>query len=117
VKVRRGTEIQALVPAIKNLVVHAVEGLEYNQVTVTPVAAVGSSVNDTTPARVDAATTADNGKPGLAVQLGAGVLALLVLAAAGALAWKKGWRPARSRQGSAPVSTGSDVVTADGPAR
>jgi type III secretion protein J len=42
VKYRRGTEIQTLVPAIKNLVVHAVEGLEYNQVTVTPIAASGT---------------------------------------------------------------------------
>ncbi|WP_425258739.1 type III secretion system inner membrane ring lipoprotein SctJ [Rubrivivax sp. RP6-9] len=117
VKVRRGTEIQALVPAIKNLVVHAVEGLEYNQVTVTPVAAVSSSVNDTTPSRAQAVDPAEAGRPGLAVQLGAGLLALLVLAAVGALALKKGWRPARWRQGGVPVSTSSEVVPADGPAR
>lgn len=117
VKVRRGTEIQALVPAIKNLVVHAVEGLEYNQVTVTPVAAGSSSVNDTTPSRAEAPEAADAGRPGLAMQLGAGVLALLVLAAVGVLALKPGWRPARWRKGAAPVSTGSEVVTADGPAR
>lgn len=41
VKHRRSVEIQALVPAIKNLVVHSVEGLEYNQVTVTSVATDG----------------------------------------------------------------------------
>lgn len=39
VKHQRQADVQALVPAIKNLVVHAVEGLDYNGVTVTLVPA------------------------------------------------------------------------------
>lgn len=43
VKHQRNTDVQALVPAIKNLVVHAVEGLDYNGVTVTLVAATAQA--------------------------------------------------------------------------
>jgi type III secretion protein J len=120
VKVRRGTEIQALVPAIKNLVIHAVEGLEYNQVTVTPVVASGSSAADAPPVRAEPAGAWSAGT----LALVAGLVLLLVLAAgAVALVLKKGWRPQRWRSGAATTATTAttasttDVVPAHGAVR
>jgi type III secretion protein J len=88
VKHRRGVEMQTLVPAIKNLVVHSVEGLEYNQVTVTPVAA---GPRDTAPPSGNAATpappAAQAGASMVAWALG-GTLLLGALGGGGALAWK-----------------------------
>ncbi len=43
VKHQRNVDVSALVPAIKNLVLHAVEGLDYNGVTVTLVAATAQA--------------------------------------------------------------------------
>lgn len=58
VKHQRNADVQALVPAIKNLVVHAVEGLDYNGVTVT---LVGATAQVPTPAGVAATAAAAPG--------------------------------------------------------
>ncbi|MFC6839784.1 type III secretion system inner membrane ring lipoprotein SctJ [Xanthomonas theicola] len=84
VKYRPGTEVAPLVPSIKNLVVHSVEGLSYDNVSVTMVAA---QLLETGPAVMAVERT---------VWLPL-VLALLSLAAAGAIAlWVArrdgGWR-------------------------
>jgi type III secretion protein J len=50
VKHRREANVRELVPAIKNLVVHAVEGLTYDQVTVTMVSAGSATDNALQPA-------------------------------------------------------------------
>ena len=113
VKVRRGTEIQVLVPAIKNLVIHAVEGLEYNQVAVTPVVAGGSSAADAPQMHTEPPNAWSAGTLALVAGL---VLVLVLAVGAGALALKKGWRPTRWRKGAAAAAGTTDVVTAHGPA-
>ncbi len=95
VKHRREANVRDLVPAIKNLVVHAVEGLTYDQVTVSMVAASGSG---------DAMTIAD--QPAELIKTGTSwwvfaVLGLLIAIAAGLMAvirFKPHWIPARLRR-------------------
>ncbi|UKE74439.1 type III secretion inner membrane ring lipoprotein SctJ [Xanthomonas graminis pv. phlei] len=84
VKYRLGTDVAPLVPSIKNLVVHSVEGLSYDNVSVTMVPSQLLDTTQTTPMR---ATW------WLPLSLGA----LLLLAAAGAAAFwlarrDGGWR-------------------------
>ena len=117
VKHRRGVEIQALIPAIKNLVVHSVEGLEYNQVTVTPVAADA-------PAPVVAQPGAEASGPGLGlglagVSLGmlawAGGVLLIVGGGLAAVAAKKGGKPwLRWRSAARGAAKARDLVPTHG---
>jgi type III secretion protein J len=113
VKHRRGVEIQALVPAIKNLVVHSVEGLEYNQVTVTSVATDGPTQG--------AAAAVGGGAKGWGmsgIALWAGVALLLGLGGVTAVivAKKQGkpWWRLRSTARAAPGA--EDLVPAHGQA-
>lgn len=88
VKHRREAEMKSLVPTMKNLIVHAVEGLAYEQVTVTLVAA---SVDLQAPELAKAATPSkeQDSMPhwGFLAGAGAALLALLLVAA------KMGWLP------------------------
>lgn len=112
VKHRPGVEIQALVPAIKTLVVHSVEGLEYNQVTVTPVASAGPSQAAVAAAALQA--RGGWGVSGLALSAAGGVLVLVLVGAGVAWRLKKG-KPVWRWRGAPPVAQGSgDLVPLHG---
>jgi type III secretion protein J len=85
VKHRREADLLILVPAIKNLVVHAVEGLAYDQVTVTLVAA--SAQPQPAGGLVANAREAKPGVPPWAVAIGVVAVLLLGLATAARMAW------------------------------
>jgi type III secretion protein J len=113
VKHRRHVDIQVLVPAIKTLVVHSVEGLEYSQVTVTPVAA------DALPstASLSTAQAAGTGAEGFGTPLLAWSAGLLLVAGGGgAIAWRKGkmWRRLRPAA-SLVAAKVNDLVPTHGP--
>jgi type III secretion protein J len=82
IKYRPESDIGALVPQIKNLVVHSVEGLSYDQVSVTPVAAEPVEIAEATPAR-------QFPMPWIA----GGVVALLIVLAAAGFALRKVLKP------------------------
>ncbi|RAS39230.1 type III secretion system inner membrane ring lipoprotein SctJ [Paraburkholderia bryophila] len=97
IKYRRDSDIGALVPQIKTLVMHSVEGLTYDQVSVTAVAADPVEY---------AQQPQSNGMPAwlLGVLAGAVVLAataLLVLARRGVLAGRSGADAAAAGDGAA----------------
>jgi type III secretion protein J len=109
VKHRRSVEIQALIPAIKTLVVHSVEGLQYHQVTVTPVAA---ELPVPSAAGVGAADAKANGRFASSVWLIGALALLLVLGtAAGAVWWlKRKGLMGRARPTAQPAATGDQLV-------
>jgi type III secretion protein J len=78
IKYRPDADLQTLTPAIKNLVVHSIEGLTYDQVSVTSVPADAVDLQPRS-------TLQD----GLVVYAG-GVLGVLLLLAAGAFAFLRG---------------------------
>ena len=87
IKYRAGTDIQALVPSIKNLVVHSVEGLTYENVSVTLVQA-SEPVPGGLVAERERTEATFNGWVA-----GAAVLGVLIAAAALCLAFApRGWR-------------------------
>jgi len=98
VKHRQNADMQTLVPAIKNLVVHAVEGLDYGKVTVTlvsantpeasPVVAVGAAP-PTSPRAQDSGAGASGAAAWWPLALGGGLTVLL----AAAMAVKRFGRP------------------------
>jgi type III secretion protein J len=96
VKHRREANVRELVPAIKNLVVHAVEGLSYDQVTVTMVAAIGAS--DTGPMIIDQAVKREKTSTNWWIWSAAGFLILIGLALGAVVLFKPTWVPARIRQ-------------------
>ncbi len=96
VKHRREANVRELVPAIKNLVVHAVEGLTYDQVTVTMVAAAGAS--DAPPVITDQAVKREKTSANWWIWGSAGFLILIGFAFGTVLVFKPAWVPARIRQ-------------------
>ncbi|WP_193102681.1 MULTISPECIES: type III secretion system inner membrane ring lipoprotein SctJ [unclassified Burkholderia] len=76
IKYRPESDIDALVPQIKNLVVHSVEGLSYDQVSVTAVAAEPVEIAAATPAQPH---------PLRWILAGVGVLLLVIGGAAAAM--------------------------------
>lgn len=87
IKYRSGVDIQALVPSIKNLVVHSVEGLTYENVSVTLVQASEPIPNGMVAER-ERAVSASNWWVA-----GAAVLGILIAAAALGVAFApRGWR-------------------------
>ena len=80
IKYREGVDIQALVPSIKNLVVHSVEGLSYDNVSVTLVQAAG-------PEPLPANDGRPRGSHGLALWFAIGGVAALVALLAAAIAF------------------------------
>ena len=85
VKHRREADLMSLVPAIKNLIVHAVEGLAYDQVTVTLVAGIAESRASDMPKANRAKP--DEGTPLWLVAAAVSTLLLLMFATAARMAW------------------------------
>jgi len=91
IKYRAGTDVQALVPSIKNLVVHSVEGLAYDNVSVTLVQAAEPQSNG-----LAGGPAASSGLPMIWI-VGAAVLGAL----AGALALGAIFAPKALKDGAA----------------
>jgi type III secretion protein J len=114
VKHRRGADLPTLTPAIKNLVVHAVEGLGYDQVTVTLVPASAASEASIVPAALQAGAGSHGSMAWVA---GASITIVLLLAALAVLARKKGWLPGspaggavKSRAGDEPAAKAAETA-------
>lgn len=89
VKHRREADLISLVPSIKNLVVHAVEGLSYEQVTITMVAA-SAEIASFVPTH-DAPPASLGIESGRFWLLGLGLGLVGVLGALTVVAFKRGW--------------------------
>ena len=89
VKHRREADLTSLVPTMKNLIVHAVEGLAYEHVTVTLVAAT-LDPRAQEQAKAALATKEPDNMPHWGVFAGAGAALLVLLLVAA----KMGWLPA-----------------------
>jgi type III secretion protein J len=96
VKYRREANVRELVPAIKNLVVHAVEGLTYDQVTVTMVPAAGAS--DIAPLIIEQAAKQEKASINWWVLGPASFLILLGLGFGAVILFKPAWVPKRIRK-------------------
>jgi type III secretion protein J len=99
IKYRRDADLEAMAPPIKNLVMRSIEGLTYENISLTFVAAEGLP-------RVDAPSSVDSNRgPMKAVIGGFGMLSLLLIARLGYV-WNR-YRPAGIAPGASGVNSSS----------
>jgi len=109
IKYRPDADIQALAPPIKNLIMRSIEGLTYENISLTFVPAEKSGYEPAAPA-----PAAPAGGPVKAV-VGGGVGMLLLLTLVGlGYVWNRYW-PGRLLQGSASLGANASTDTGPGP--